>query len=114
AIDQIDVTFLIHSRKVAGVKPPVPQSVLGVLGPLPVTQHDVRTSGDNFSDLAWNYIRAVFLYDAHFDPVDRLPARRQSPFTLVRTEMIRVWKHSQKRRCFCQTVALTKLTLQNF
>ncbi|MNS01806.1 hypothetical protein D3C72_330970 [compost metagenome] len=77
AVDDVDVTLLVHVGAVAGVHPAATQGLGGFLGVVPVAEHDVRAAHHHFAHGAARDRVVVFVDDAHGHPQPRPPGRTQ-------------------------------------
>src|SRR6266404_7117691 len=61
ALDDVEVTILVHARHVARVKPTVANSLSRLLGFVPVALHHLRATDAQLALLAlWHFANAVF------------------------------------------------------
>ena len=65
AVDDGEVSVLVHLSDVSGVEPTVDNSGLGLVFSLPVALHDLRALGHKFSGFALLHWLSVFINTAH-------------------------------------------------
>ena len=64
AVNNVIESLFIHSRKVSGVQPPVPNGPFGFLRVAVIGLHDVRPPANQLSDLAGRQLFSVVVDDA--------------------------------------------------
>ena len=61
AIDNIDVSFVVHGADVPGVQPAVTQRTGGFFGLVPISIHDARPPNADFSPLTEGHLPIIFI-----------------------------------------------------
>ncbi|GAM51318.1 hypothetical protein NS07_v2contig00232-0005 [Nocardia seriolae] len=64
-VDDVDVALVVHIAAVAGVHPAVADGRGGLVGLVPVAEHDVPAAHHDLADGAARHLRAVGIHDPH-------------------------------------------------
>ena len=83
AVADREVAVVVAHADVAGVKPAVTDRLRGVLGTVPVAEHDVGSANHDLAPHAALDLAAVLVHHLHLDAFDRLADRAQLVARLV-------------------------------
>ena len=78
AVDDVDEALLVDAGDVSRVHPAIDEDVGGLLGAVPVAEHDVGAAGDDLAGAAGWHGGAVLIDDADGDALDLAPAGGES------------------------------------
>src|ERR1035438_910751 len=81
AVDDVEVSLVVHAAEVTGVEPAVGEGPLVGLGHAPVALHHGRSAVDDLPDLAHRHIVPVLVDDAQIGRASRRATAHYTPHT---------------------------------